>query len=149
MTRGLRDAGWRSAAIALALAGTAGCTTIELDFGQLPPTRALASVEPGVTTRAEVLRRLGPPEEYRRPGLLDQIRITSPQRRRVLEEHQIFARDAYTYASGHHTIRSFGILPAGITLFSISQVRSAEHRWRIEFDEADVVSSVSSVDERR
>ena len=59
----------------------------------------------------------------------------------------MFGRDAYTYAAGRHTTRAFGILPLGPALFRITQVRSTEQRWRIEFDEADVVRSVSHVDE--
>jgi hypothetical protein len=126
-----------------------GCTTLQLDFQRLPPSEELASVQPGVTTRSEVLQRLGPPEEFRRPSAFERARLTSLQERQTLEAHQIFGRDAYTYASARRTTRSFGILPAGIVLFRISRVHSAEARWRIEFDEGDVVTSVSHVDERR
>ena len=130
-------------------AAICGCTTTELNFQRLPPPEELASVQPGVTTRSEVLRRLGPPEEFRRPSAFERARLTSPQHRQIIEAHQIFGRDAYTYASGRRTTRTFAILPVGIVLFSISKVQSAEVRWRIEFDEADLVSSVSQVDERR
>ena len=130
-------------------AAVCGCTTIELNFQRLPPPEELASVQSGVTTRSEVLRRLGPPEEFRRPAPFERARLTSPQQRQIIEAQEIFGRDAYTYASGRRTTRTFGILPAGIVLFRISRVRSAEVRWRIEFDGAGVVSSVSHVDERR
>ncbi len=133
----------------LVAAAICGCTTLELNFQRLPPSEELASVQPGVTTRSEVLRRLGPPEEFRRPAAFERARLTSLQERQTLEAHQIFGRDAYTYVSARRTTRSFGILPAGIVLFRISRVHSAEVRWRIEFDEADVVSSVSHRDERQ
>lgn len=135
--------------MAAALAGSpvVGCTSLRIDYHDLGDTSALAAIEPGVTTRAEVLRRLGPPDEMRRPAPVDRARETSPIRRRIIEAGDVFGRDAYTYASGRHTTRAFGILPMGPALFRITWVRSSEERWRIEFDEADVVRSVSHVDE--
>jgi hypothetical protein len=145
--RALQEHWWSGrlvrAGACLVAAAICGCTTLELNFQRLPPSEDLASVQPGVTTRSEVLQRLGPPEEFRRPAAFERARLTSLQRRQTLEAHQIFGRDA------RRTTRSFGILPAGIVLFRISRVHSAEVRWRIEFDEGDVVTSVSHVDERR
>jgi hypothetical protein len=131
-----------------ALTATSGCTTVELDYQRLPTPAALASIQAGVTTRSEVLQRLGPPEELRRPAPFERGRITSPQRRRILESGDLFGSDSYTYASERDTIHTFGVLPIGPALFRISWRSAREERWRIEFGEADVVRSVSHADER-
>jgi hypothetical protein len=124
-----------------------GCTTVALDYGGLPAPEALGSIEPGVTTRGEVLQQLGPPEELRRPAPFERGRLASPQRRRILESGDIFGSDVYTYASSRETRTNLGLLPTGPALFRISWRRSYEDRWRLEFDENDVVRSVSHVDE--
>ncbi len=130
----------------LALAALCGCTSVVLDFHRLPPEDALRSIEAGVTTRGEVLRRLGPPEEMRQPAGFDRTRKTTPQHRRILEGGDVFGRDAYTYARGRQTLDSFGIFPVGAAFFRTTRERSVEERWRIEFGSDDIVSSVSYVD---
>lgn len=134
------------AAAALALV-VGGCTSVVMDYPGLPPAEALRSIEPGVTTRAQVLGRLGPPEEMRQPAGFDRSRATLPQARRVLEAGEIFDDRAYTYARARSTLSSFGIFPVGPALFRWTRRRLLEERWRIEFDAQDVVSSVSHVDE--
>ena len=124
-----------------------GCTTVEFDYQRLPSPEALASIQRGITTRSEVLQRLGPPEELRRPAPFERAPLGSSQRRRILEGGDIFGRDAYTYASEQHAIESFGLLPVSVTLFRVSRRTALEDRWRIEFDENDVVRAVSHVDE--
>ena len=123
-----------------------GCSTSRLDFLHLPPEAALRAVEPGVTTRGEVLRRLGPPEEMRRPANFDRARLTTPHHRRILEEGRVFGDAVYTYASGRRATRSFEIVPFGPALFRVSWTRSTERRWRIEFDEDGVVRTISFPD---
>ena len=91
--------------------------------------------------------RLGPPEEFRQPSPFDRARPTSPQRRRILEGGEVFIRDSYTYASERYRIETFGVPPVGPALFRVSWRSSREDRWRIEFDESDVVQTVSHVDE--
>ena len=125
-----------------------GCTSTRMDFHHLPPRELLRSVEPGVTTRSQVLRRLGPPEELRRPADFDRARLSTPQHRRILDERRVFGDDVYTYVAGRRLSDSFAILPFGPSLLRIARTRSLEERWRIEFDEAGVVSAVSHVDER-
>lgn len=124
-----------------------GCTTVELDYQRLPSPEALASIQRGITTRSEVLQRLGPPEELRRPAPFERAPLGSSQRRRILEGGDIFGRDAYTYASERHVIESFELLPVRVTLLRISRRTALENRWRIEFDEQGVVRAVSHVDE--
>ena len=133
--------------LSVAAAVLFGCTTVKLDYQRLPSPEALASIQEGITTRSEVLQRLGPPEELRRPAPFERAPLGSSQRRRILEGGDIFGCDAYTYASERHAIESFGLLPVGMTLFRVSRRTALENRWRIEFDEKGVVRSVSHVDE--
>ena len=137
----------RSLGLALAALAMSGCLTIQLDFQRLPPSAALASIEPGRTTRSEVLARLGPPEEMRRPAPFERSRFTSPERRRITEAGEVFGDDAYTYATGRRTLDTVGILPVGVAILRASWRSSKENRWRIEFDGNDVVSTVSWVEE--
>ena len=139
----------RCASFGLSVAVTAacGCTTLQIDYQHLPAPEALGSIEEGITTRNEVLRRLGPPEELRKPSPFDRARPTSPQRRRILEGGEVFVRDSYTYASERYRIETFGFPPAGPALPRVSWTSSREDRWRIEFDENDVVRTVAHVDE--
>jgi hypothetical protein len=133
--------------LSVAVAAVLGCTTLKLDYQRLPAPEALASIREGFTTRSEVLQLLGPPEELRRPSPFERSRLTSHQHRRILEGRDVFGRDFYTYASERHNIETFGLLPVGLSLLRISWASSREDRWRIEFDENDVVHSVSHVDE--
>ncbi len=124
-----------------------GCATSRMEFRHLPAPDALQSIQPGITTRSEVLRLLGPPEEMRRPANFDRARKTTPQSRRVLEEGNLFGRTAYTYAAGRRVTRDLGLIPGGPKVLSFAFTESAEERWRIEFDPNGVVSSVSHRDE--
>jgi hypothetical protein len=126
----------------------AGCTTIEGRFQRLPSEAALQSVVPGVTTRSEVLRRLGPPEELRRPAVfIERAPTTAPQRRRILEAGDLFSDDRYTYATVRLRADRLGIMPVGLPIVRLTWVESREDRWVVEFDSADVVRSVSHVNE--
>lgn len=118
-----------------------------MDFRHLPAREALDSIRPGVTTRAEVLHRLGPPEEMRRPANFDRARLSTPQHRRILEGGRVFGDEAYTYVWGRRQTDAVGILPIGPKLLRFTRTRSLEERWRIEFDADDRVSSVSHTDE--
>jgi len=124
-----------------------GCSIFQIDFQTLPPAERFQSIRPGVTTRSEVLARLGPPEEIRRPAPFERARLHSPQHRRVIETGDIFGHQAYTYASGRRRTESLGLLPIGLSLLRVQRTRSTEERWRIEFDDEDVVQSISHVDE--
>jgi len=131
----------------VAVAAVLGCTTVEINYQRLPAREALESIQEGITTRSEVLQRLGPPEEFRQPSPFDRARPTSPQRRRILEGGEVFFQDIYTYASERYRVETFGLLPVGVSLFRVTWRNSREDRWRLEFDENDVVHTVSHVDE--
>lgn len=132
-----------SVLLGIASLALCACTTVRIEYQDLPPLEALHSIEPGATTRSEVLARLGPPEEMRSPAPFERARLTSPQKRKVLVAGDVFGRDAYTYARGIRTSRSLGVLPVGPELLEVSWKWSREDRWRIEFDERGVVRSVS------
>lgn len=134
--------------LAMVLASV-GCTNVRIDFESVPPDEAWAAIEPGVTTRAEVIRRLGPPEEMRRLSPFERARGSTPQERRVLEAGEVFGREVYTWASETRTIESFGLLPVGPALFRVTWNRSRERRLHVAFDEGGVVRAVARVDETR
>ena len=136
-----------SLGVSITVAALCGCTTLEIRYQRVPAREALASIQEGITTRSEVLQRLGPPEEFRQPSPFDRTRSTSPQRRRILEGGEVFIQDIYTYASERYRVGTFGLLPVGVSLFRVTWRNSREDRWRLEFDENDVVQTVSHIDE--
>jgi hypothetical protein len=138
---------YRSFGLSLAVAAALGCTTLEINYQRLPAPEALESIQEGITTRSEVLHRLGPPEEFRQPSPFDRARPTSPQRRRILEGGEVFIQGIYTYASERYRVQTFGLLPVGVSLFRVTWRNSREDRWRLEFDENDVVHTVSHINE--
>jgi hypothetical protein len=52
----------RAAGACLVLALAAGCATGPIEVGRAPPTDRLSKLQPGVSTRAEVLAALGEPQ---------------------------------------------------------------------------------------
>ncbi len=133
-------------ALALCLA-TPACAVLEMRFQRTPPPEAFAQVTPGQTDRSQVLALLGPPEEFRRPGVGESARFSTPWQAKIVEGGDVFRRDVYTYATELRRDRRAGILPFFIAIFRVTRVTSLEERWRIEFDEKGVVRSVSHVDE--
>ncbi|NNL64728.1 MAG: hypothetical protein HKP30_00660 [Myxococcales bacterium] len=129
----------------LAAAACLGCATVEIDYQSIPSAEALAAMEPGHTTRSEVLARLGPPDEMRRPAAFEGLQLSNPNRRRILEAGDLFGRDAWTWSATHRSSRTIGLLPVGPALFRMRWSRSLEERIRIEFDPDDRVTSVSRV----
>lgn len=139
---------WIGGTLLAVAAVLGGCATVDLDFQREYPADLIwSSIRPGETTRAEVLQLLGPPDEMRRLALFERARSNTHQSRKALEARDLFRRDAYTYAFAHRDIDVVGLLPVGLAIFRVAWLRSWEDRWRIEFDERDVVRSVSHVDE--
>ena len=135
-------------AISSSLCGLAGCATVEFRFQTLPDAAVLDEIQPGTTTRSEVLRVLGPPEDMRRPAVFERAQRSSPIERKILAAERVFGDDAYTWGAKVFEAESFGILPIGPPLLRVSWRKTREVRWRIEFDEQDVVTVVSQEDER-
>jgi hypothetical protein len=124
-----------------------GCIELQFDFQRVPPEATFSSIQPGLTTRAEVLEVLGPPEEVRQPALGEELRRSDPRRLRLLEAGEVFDESAWTWAAERRSERIFGLLPVGPVLFRLRDSRSTERRWRVEFDARGIVRSVSRVDE--
>lgn len=132
----------------VAAVAVCGCATVEIDYQSLPSEAAVAAVEPGKTTRSEVLERLGPPDELRRPAPFEGLQLSNPNRRRILEAGDLLGRGAWTWAATHRSSRTVGLLPVGPALFRVRWSSSLEERVRIEFDADDRVTSVSRVVEK-
>lgn len=92
---------------ALAAAALAGCVQVDATFGRMPGPEALAAVRPGLTTRAELLDLLGPPEEYAGPGADLGLRAHDPQEARVLDERDLFGREVLTWVLELRRDRAF------------------------------------------
>jgi hypothetical protein len=146
--RFLRSAGPRRV-LGLLASGllVAGCIELRFDFQRLPPEAAFAAIQPGLTTRAEVLEALGPPEEVRQPALGEEMRRRDPRRLRLLAAGEVFDEGAWTWAAERRSERIVGLLPVGLVLFRVRDSRSMDRRWRIEFDAGGLVRSVARVDE--
>ena len=133
------------AALASALLLVA-CIDLRVDYERPLSAASFDSIRPQVTTRAEVLRLLGPPDEVRQPGLGEALRRIDARQLRI-EAGEVFTDAAWTWASERRTERIVGLLPVGVVLFRVRNSRSVERRWRIEFDDDGLVRSVSHVDE--
>ena len=125
----------------------AGCIELRFDFQRVPPEAAFAAIQPGLTTRAEVLEALGPPEEVRQPALGEEMRRRDPRQLRLLAAGEVFDDAAWTWAAERRSERIVGLLPVGLVLFRVRDSRSMDRRWRIEFDADGIVRSVARVDE--
>jgi hypothetical protein len=134
------------AALLLSL-GLCGCIDMRVGFQRTPPAEAFATLEPGRTTRVEVLRALGPPDEVVHPAPGEALRRLDARRLAVLSDERIFEHPAWTWAREERSERTIGLLPAGPYLFRHHKSRSTQRRWRVEFDERGRVSSVAVVDE--
>ena len=132
--------------VALALA-LAGCIQVRIDFQTLPAAADFERIDPGTTTRSEVLRVLGPPDEVRGPALGEGMRRLDGRDARVLEGRQVFGDERWSWARELRTERIVGLLPVGPYLWRMRTSRSLEERWQIEFDGRGVVRSISHVDE--
>ena len=115
----------------------AGCVQVEAVFGRLPAPEMLASVRPGLTTRDELLDLLGPPEEYAGPGAHLGLRAHDPQQARVLDERDLFGREALTWVIERRSDRAF-IVPI---LFTRWTTRHATGRATALLDERGVVAA--------
>lgn len=101
--------GAQSTLLLAAAAALGGCIVADTSFGAAPSAAALAEVRPGVTTRAELLALLGPPEEYVSPGAGTGLRAHDPQGQRVLEERDLFGRRTLTWVHERRSDRAFVI----------------------------------------
>jgi len=99
--------------------------------------QAVAALEPGVTTKDEVLARFGPPNEYRRPELTsalidDELRLSGALRGARQAER------VFTYQRDDVELRGTFLL-----LFAFADVTTRSERLVVWFDERDVVREVA------
>ncbi len=104
----------------------------------VPDEQALASIVPGRTTRAELVQRLGPPDEYRDASFAAAVMHDDSQAQRVLEEHAVFDRRAATWTREHRSDRIWLLWP----LYSNRQTDIRTDRLVVLFDTAGVVSAI-------
>jgi len=133
----------RAAAALLAatlMAALPGCLVLDtLALGNpLPAPDAVASVQPGVTTRQEVLHLLGPPDEYRQPSLPALLSSADSQEQRVQSEHEIFDRRVFTWVHEINRDRLWLLWP----LYTNVRTDVRVERIVVLFDEHGVVSAV-------
>ena len=132
----------RALACLVAVCVSSGCVQIRVDFQTLPSATVFQDIEVGVTTRAELLEKLGPPEEFRQPAMGEQARRLDRREQRALEEKEVFQHSSWTWASERRSADTFWIL-----VFQMTKSRSFQEQWWIEFDEADVVRLLTHTDE--
>lgn len=132
---------WVLAALAtLAGSGTSGClyVTASGSFGARLDAGTEAQIVAGLTTKAEVLRLLGPPEEFLRSELTDAM---GDEETRISGAISVGnrAHDAFTYQHDWVDARGTWLL-----FYGILRARVESDLLVIFFDEQDRVREVSS-----
>ena len=131
----------RCVALAVALAAsTGGCFTyVRTNFERpLPSDEQIeAAIEPGVTTRVELVKRLGSPMEHRRPSVLDKGRGVIPGLRQVYVERDILDRRIAVWKFER---RRDYVFTVPIFYRYRQEVHEAD-RLFVVFDEDDIVES--------
>ncbi len=136
----------RPALTILAACALAGCFQLHVEYQNPPPAAAFGQIKRGETTRSEVLAKLGPPEEVRLPGPGEGGRRADPRVHRLLRGGDVFGNRDWTWSTEHLHVRAWGIFPVGPAVFRVRTGRTTERRWRIEFDEVDVVRELAVTD---
>ncbi len=127
----------------VALAGLGlfpGCyALVRANLGDaIPPEHAVAAVQPGRTTRAEVLALLGPPDEYGQPTLFSELSTADSRAIRVFEEHDVFGRAAFTWVREQRDDRFWFFWPVYLNIDTETRI----DRLKVLFDADDIVSAV-------
>jgi len=130
----------RTALALAALAWQPGCLVLgRASVGEpLPGPGAVAAVEAGRTTRAQVLQLLGPPDEFRQPELAAALPAAASQATRVLEERDVFHRASFTWVRSRRADRVWLLWP----LFTHVDTATRVDRLTVLFDEQDVVTAL-------
>jgi len=115
-----------------------GCTLVSVDYAAIPSPEAVFGLKPGRTTRFEVMARLGPPDEYRRPAPGERGRPLDPRSLHSREEHRVFGRSRFTYARERVEQRRLDLL-----LFKSSVTNVTTDRVVLFFDDQGVLQDVS------
>ncbi len=121
-----------------------GCVSFAMTFGRAVPDDALlARIEPGRSTRADVLALLGPPEDYLMPLPTGRFRSDDPAERRIREERDLFGRRASTWTREVREDRLLLIVPY-VMLFHWLGTTHRVDRVLVTFDEQGRVEHVGA-----
>ena len=111
----------------------------------IPSAEAVDSIVPGVSTRAELVKRFGPPMEDRRPTVSDRGRGEIPALRQVYEEYDLLDR---RIAIWEQELRRDYVFTIPILYRYWREVHETD-RLFVLFDEDDVVEVVGQAREIR
>ena len=130
---------WLRFACVLSVWWLSGCVYVAASgsFGPDLDPAVIASLVPGETTMAEVLERLGPPQEYVRPEILASLgdETTRVDGAIALGNR---ARDAFTWQ--YDDLEGWGTF---LVLYNRIQIDAESELLVVFFDENDVVREVS------
>lgn len=125
----------------LTAAGLPGCTVVSVRYGHaVPSAEALALIEPGRTTEAELISALGVPEEYASPNAMAYGRAWEPDRQRADVERELTDRRVFTWLQETRVRSELAILPGlpilgdFLTLFSYTTLVHADERVVVLLD---------------
>lgn len=120
-----------------------GCVVFQARFGARVPTdEAVAALQPGVTTRAQAVALLGPPEEYRTPRDFEALRSEDPRRLMVSVERDALARRRLTWIDERRVTEGLWLLP-GMPLLHWWDTRFDVDTLVVFFDGQDRVEAVT------
>jgi len=120
-----------------------GCVVFTARFGApLPGAAAVAALQPGVTTRAEAVALLGPPEEYRTPRDFEAFRSQDVRRLMVRVERDALHRRRLTWIEERRVTRGFWLLP-GFPLLHLWDTGFEVDTLVVLFDERERVEAVA------
>ena len=126
--------------LCVALAGTtSGCFTyVRTNFERpLPSDAAIDAIEPGVSTRIQLVKRFGPPMEDHRPTVVDKGRGVIPGLRQVYVERDLLNRRIAVWECELRRDYVF-TLPL---IYSYRREVHETDRLFVVFDENDVVEA--------
>ena len=114
------------------------CVVMRIEYGE--PLRTPLGVEPGVTTTAELMDLLGPPEEYSAPRPWS-ANAANPQATRVDSERDLFGRRVYTWVHETRRDKAWLILPI-LTVFSHWRTDHEIEQITAIFDDDGIVTGI-------
>lgn len=128
----------RSAALVPLLLGAlllglgSGCVLARYHEGNRLPTERVERIEPGVTTKAQILDWFGPPQNYGEDSLIERMIVDGAPPEGSWAPERLQNVLAYEFHEG----RARGVL---LFLFNYMELRVHSDRLVVFFDEEDVV----------
>lgn len=119
-------------ATALLASALSGCVLARYHEGNRLPVERVEQIEPGVTTKAEVLEWFGPPQSYGKASLIERMLVDDAPPEGALAPARLEDVLAYEFHEG----RARGLL---LFLFNYMELRVDSDRLVLFFDETDRV----------